>query len=229
VFETHRPQATDAKRRGGPRGKNCARWMERAIRRRPSARRGQRPPLGGETTVARRTLCDRAARAPRASDGPGECCVRRKEGPSVAPLGRPEGGRLWPAPVLSSVSYQPGDAPCWEASARRPDSASALRVCCGTHRAGMVLTTRSYLRVGSYTRRWTAITARGVAATASRAGWRARVRRVGRESGKRTRRRCNRTTERVRGPPRPALPTGNAPRHGACPNLGRRVALNEAG
>lgn len=31
-----------------------------------SAHRGQRPPLGGETTVARGTLCDRAARAPRA-------------------------------------------------------------------------------------------------------------------------------------------------------------------
>ena len=36
---------------------------------------------------------------------------------------------------------------------------------------------------GSRRRRWTATTARGVAATASRAGWRARVRRVRRESG----------------------------------------------
>jgi hypothetical protein len=45
-------------------------------------------------------------------------------------------------------------------------SASALRVCCGTRSAGMVLQTRSH--VGSRRRRWTATTARGVAATASR-------------------------------------------------------------
>jgi hypothetical protein len=30
-------------------------------------------------------------------------------------------------------------------------------------------------------------------------------------------------------PPSPAVPTGNAPRHAVCSNLGRRVALNEVG
>ena len=70
------------------------------------ARRGQRPPLGGETTVARRTLCDRAARAPRAKgwDRQSNAASAEKEGPSVAPWGGPGGGRPWLAPGYPSLS-----------------------------------------------------------------------------------------------------------------------------
>jgi hypothetical protein len=48
---------------------------------------GQRPPLGGETTVARRTLCDQAARAPRAKgwDRQPNAAPAEKEG-RAAPL-----------------------------------------------------------------------------------------------------------------------------------------------
>ena len=112
------------------------------------------------------------------------------------PLGAARRGALWPAPVLSSVSYEPGDAPCWEDSAHRPDSASA-RGCAGGDSPGrMGSVTRPHRsRSGCRCRRWTATTARGVAATGSRASY---------ASG---------------------LASGNAPRHGAAPNLGRRVAL----
>jgi hypothetical protein len=85
-----------------------------------------------------------------------DCCVRRKGGAILGPSGRPEGGRLWPAPVLPSVSYQPGDAPCWEDSARRPDSASALRVCCGTRPAGWFCNASAPSGFGSRCRGWTA-------------------------------------------------------------------------
>ena len=85
-----------------------------------------------------------------------ECCLRQKVGAILGPSGRPEGERLWPAPVLPSVNYQPGDAPCWEDSARRPDSASALRVCCGTRPAGWFCNASAPSGFGSRCRGWTA-------------------------------------------------------------------------
>jgi hypothetical protein len=69
------------------------------------------------------------------------------EGPSL-PLEAARRGRLWSAPVLPSVNYQPGDAPCWEDSARRPDSASALRVCCGARPTGWFCNAAAPFRVG---------------------------------------------------------------------------------
>jgi hypothetical protein len=113
-------------------------------------------------------------------------------------------------------------------------SASALRVGVGLTGPGWLYNASAPFGSGSRRRRWTATTARGVAATASRTGWRARVRRVGRSPGwpglgKGTRRRCTRTTRTREGAAASGLANGNAPRHGACPNLGRRVALNEVG
>ena len=70
---------------------------------------------------------------------------------------------------------------------------------------------------------WTPCAARRWRATPRRPSRRSRSRR-----GSMTRRRCMRTTRTREGAARPALPT--AMRHdGACPNLGRRVALNEVG
>jgi hypothetical protein len=179
------PQASAVKRRVGPRGKNCARCMERAIRRRLAPHVGN-----GRLWVVRRPLRDGRYATERFGrhgqrDGPGSRMLRPQKGGAIlGPRGDQKGGRLWPAPVLPSVSYQPGDASCWEDSARRPDAASALRVCCGTRPAGWFCNAPAPFRVGSRRRRWTATTARSVAATASRVGWRARVRRVGRSRGK---------------------------------------------
>ncbi len=76
----------------------------------------------------------------------------------------------------------PDDAPSWEDSARRPNSASALRVGVGLAGPGWSYNASASFGSGSRRRRWTATTARGVAATASRTGWRTRVRRVRRDS-----------------------------------------------
>jgi hypothetical protein len=81
--------------------------------------------------------------------------------------------KLWPSP---------DDAPSWEDSARRPNSASALRVGVGLAGPGWSYNASAPFGSCSRRRRWTAATARGVAATASRSGWRARVRRVRRDS-----------------------------------------------
>ena len=79
--------------------------MDRAIRRRRA------PDVGnGRLWVVRRPLrggryaTERLGRHGQ-RDGPGsECCVRSKGGAIPGPLGRPEGGRLQPAPVLPSMS-----------------------------------------------------------------------------------------------------------------------------
>jgi hypothetical protein len=128
--------------------------------------------------------------------------------------------RLWPSP---------GDAPSWEDSARRPDSASALRVGVGlTGRDGS--TTRPHRSgSGSRCRRWTATTGSWRPSLLPLAVWAGELAFAGfagsRENG--TRRRCPRTTRRREGAAASDLANGNAPRHGASPNLGHRVALNE--
>ena len=151
------------------------------------------------------------------------CAVRRgvrgteKEGPSLA-LGAARRGALWPAPVLSSVNYQPSDAPCWEDSARRPDSASALRVGVGLARPDGSVTRPDRSGLGSRCRRWTATTARGVAATGSRAGWRARVRRVA-GSRRAQRLRVDDALEMLILMPTNAIPGSTEPRPGGSARL----------
>ena len=76
---------------------------------------------------------------------------------------------------------QPDGAPPWEESARRPNSARALRVGVGLAGPGQSYNASAPCGSGSRRRRWTATTARGVAATASRTGWRTRVGRVRRD------------------------------------------------
>ena len=72
----------------------------------------------------------------------------QKGGPSVAP-GAAGRGALWPAPVLPSVSYTSRATRSVGRTRRAAlDSASALRVCCGTHRAGMSLQRLRTVRVG---------------------------------------------------------------------------------
>jgi hypothetical protein len=48
-----------------------------------SARRGQRPPLGGETTVARRTLCTERLGRHGQRDGPGSRLLRPQKGGAI--------------------------------------------------------------------------------------------------------------------------------------------------
>ena len=152
-----------------------------------SARRGQRPPLGGETTVARRTLCTERLGRHGQRDGPGSRLLRPQKGGAIRrpcatirrgqPLARPGYPSLSGLPPMVQRAAttrvrsnrprtsrrggvatnearsgrvqgmgtarrtkvacdakrakpwpSPGDAPSWEESARRPDSASALRV-----------------------------------------------------------------------------------------------------
>jgi hypothetical protein len=109
--------------------------------------------------------------------------------------GMTRGAKLWPSP---------GDAPFWEDSTRRPDSASALRVGCGTHRGRDGPTTRPH-RSGRVA---DAADGPQPPLVASLLPLAVRATREG---------------------PRPGLANGNAPRRAACPNLGRRVALNEVG
>jgi hypothetical protein len=92
VLGRHLPRAPATKPRAGPRGKSCRVCMERAIRRRLA------PDVGnGRLWVVRRPLRDgRYAPSGSGATGKGmgpaaDCCVRRKEGPSVA-LVRPSGG-----------------------------------------------------------------------------------------------------------------------------------------
>jgi hypothetical protein len=143
----------------------------------------------------------------------------QKGGAIRGPRGGQEGGRLWPAPVLPSVSYQPGDAPCWEDSARRPDSASALRVGVGLARPdGSV--TRPY-RSGLGRTRADGPPSPLVASLlplAVRAGALAFAGLAGIRKG--TRRRCTRTTRTREGPPRPALPTATRHDTALAPTLG---------
>ena len=93
--EAHRPQAPPAERRAGRRGRNC-RVARNARSGAASARHGQRPPLGGETTVARRTLRDPAARAPRAKGWAWQ--------PNAASAER---GPSWPLAATKGASRRP--------------------------------------------------------------------------------------------------------------------------
>jgi hypothetical protein len=72
-------------------GEELSCLLERAIPAAASARRGRRPPLGGETTVARRTLCPERLGRPGAKGGAQQpTAASQKGGPSVA-LVRPSG------------------------------------------------------------------------------------------------------------------------------------------
>ena len=102
--EAQLSRASAAKRRAGPRRKDCPRCMERSIWRRRAPNVGN-----GRLWVVRRPLREGRYATERLGrhgqrDGPGsECCVRSKGGTIPGPLGRP-GGRLQPAPVLPSMS-----------------------------------------------------------------------------------------------------------------------------
>ena len=127
------------------------------------------------------------------------------------PAARREGAKPRPSP---------GDAPSWEDSARRPDSASALRVGVGLARPGWLLQ-----RVRTV-QGWVVDAADGpqsplvasLLPLAVRAGALAFAGLAGIRN--RTRRRCTRTTRTREGAAASGLRNGNAPRHGACPTLG---------
>ena len=115
--EAPRPQAPPAERRAGRRGRNC-RVARNARSGGASARHGQRPPLGGETTVARRTLRDPAARAPRAKGWAWQ--------PNAASAER---GPSWPLAATKGASRRP-------LSCRRPGDPDSQRA--GVTRLGVV-------------------------------------------------------------------------------------------